>query len=789
MADLKVQQVQEWLLSTYRNRSEFAAFVAESGFTANGLTGNTTMTALIYALQYELGISGVTGSFGPTTISLAPRINFSNAGNYSKNIIKILEGGLWCHGYSAGYNEPDDSFGGTYDSDTDAAVKELQNDIGINPSGNFDGYLWKALLSTDAYVTTWTGGSEKLREAQQYLNGLAINGYFFTDDFLGGYLPTDGLNSRQFSSALIYYLQANMGMYASEATGFIGDATKAGLITVPDHLPSDVTTARHYERAIVFALLANGYDLTINSYWSQETANTVAQFQRDMALPQTGKVDVTTWMALLVSYGDKNRPYTACDTRFEITDARLSTLKAMGIQAVGRYINGTEFKVLRSGEVERIINGGLGLIPIYQENGTEASDFSYAIGLSQAVKAAGNARKFGIPYDSIIYFAVDYDAQDWEISEYILPYFKGVSEALTNYRVGVYGTRNVCSQVTSTGYAVTSYVSNMSSGFSGNLGFKMPENWNFDQFDEIEIADWGIDKVVHSGLHPAVESFIDENSQEISDYEYRVQHNEAVINQMLRVLQVLSASPLDNPWNPHLSFYRYDVYSGTQWDILASPISIKDREIFDDLKNTLEQGEGLYSYFLDPKSGTKIGLDHMIVTLQSHLFVTQNIHSRITDFTGWAGDLITAWGQLLPFKPNISIEEGVYALVGGTDKSMFPFVDLLQDVDAYNIAHLAKISDDSTAINSLKDYYVSGRFEDRLNKFITGRFGSTESIYSQTLELLTTDDDLDLLEEGILTFFVSSQVKNASVIDLLDDAEWIARGFSNKLKYFISQGV
>lgn len=258
---------------------------------------------------------------------------------------------------------------------------------------------------------------------------------------------------------------------------------------------------------------------------------------------------------------------------------------------------------------------------------------------------------------------------------------------------------------------------------------------------------------------------------------------------MLRVLQVLSASPLDNPWNPHLSFYRYDVYSGTQWDILASPISIKDREIFDDLKNTLEQGEGLYSYFLDPKSGTKIGLDHMIVTLQSHLFVTQNIHSRITDFTGWAGDLITAWGQLLPFKPNISIEEGVYALVGGTDKSMFPFVDLLQDVDAYNIAYLAKISDDSTAINSLKDYYVSGRFEDRLNKFITGRFGSTESIYSQTLELLTTDDDLDLLEEGILTFFVSSQVKNASVIDLIDDAEWIARGFSNKLKYFISQGV
>ncbi|CZR10885.1 Peptidoglycan-binding (PGRP) domain of peptidoglycan hydrolases-containing protein [Trichococcus flocculiformis] len=514
MADLKVQQVQEWLLSTYRNQSKFAAFVSETGFEANGLTDNTTMTALIYALQYELGISDVTGSFGPTTLRLAPRINLSNAGNYPKNIIRILEGGLWCHGYNAGYNESFNSFGGTYDSDTDVAVKELQNDIGTNPSGNFDGYLWKALLSTDAYVTTWSNGSEKLREAQQYLNGLAINGYFFTDDFIGGYLPTDGLNSRQFNSALIYYLQAVMGMYASEATGFIGDATKAGLITVPDNLPDDVTTARHYVRAIVFALLANGYDLTINSYWSEETAAAIAQFQRDMALPVTGKVDVTTWMALLVSYGDKNRPYAACDTRFEITESRLETLKAMGIQAVGRYINGTEFKVLRSGEVERIINGGLGLIPIYQENGTNAIDFSNVIGRSQAVKAAGNARKFGIPYDSIIYFAVDYDAQDWEIAEYILPYFKGVSEALTNFRVGVYGTRNVCSQVTSAGYAVTSYVSNMSSGFSGNLGFRMPSNWNFDQFDEIEIDDWGIDKVVYSGLYPVVGSLTNRDSDE-----------------------------------------------------------------------------------------------------------------------------------------------------------------------------------------------------------------------------------------------------------------------------------
>lgn len=181
MADPKVQQVQEWLIKTYGNREEFKSFLISSGFEATGNTGNNTMKALVYALQYELGISGPTGTFGPTTIRLAPKINLSNANTFSKEIIKILEGGLWCHGYAAGYSEPNvkiseefkkkydietiPDFGGTYDSSTDVAVKKLQADIGIDETGKFDGYLWKALLSTDAFVTTWTNGSEKIREA------------------------------------------------------------------------------------------------------------------------------------------------------------------------------------------------------------------------------------------------------------------------------------------------------------------------------------------------------------------------------------------------------------------------------------------------------------------------------------------------------------------------------------------------------------------------------------------------------------------------------------------------
>lgn len=73
-----------------------------------------------------------------------------------------------------------------------------------------------------------------------------------------------------------------------------------------------------------------------------------------------------------------------------------------------------------------------------------------------------------------------------------------------DYRIGVYGTRNVCTQVMEAGYAVTCYVSDLSTGYSGNMGFKLPANWNFDQFSEITgITDsagvkWDLDKVAYS---------------------------------------------------------------------------------------------------------------------------------------------------------------------------------------------------------------------------------------------------------------------------------------------------
>ena len=55
-----------------------------------------------------------------------------------------------------------------------------------------------------------------------------------------------------------------------------------------------------------------------------------------------------------------------------------------------------------------------------------------------------------------------------------------------NYKVGVYGPRNVCIQVSDKGYAISSFVSDMSTGYSGNLGYLLPSNWMFDQISTVK---------------------------------------------------------------------------------------------------------------------------------------------------------------------------------------------------------------------------------------------------------------------------------------------------------------
>jgi peptidoglycan hydrolase-like protein with peptidoglycan-binding domain len=192
---------------------------------------------------------------------------------------------------------------------------------------------------------------------------------------------------------------------------------------------------------------------------------------------------------LLVSYGDQNRYGAGCDGVTKITDERAQTLKAAGISHVGRYLvsmSSTSEKAIQPGELATISANNLRCFPIYQTYGRGAAEFSYAAGRSDAQSAINAALDHGFKTGTRIFFAVDFDAYDYEITDNVLPHFKGIQDAIEadggRYEVGIYGPRNVCIRVGSAGHSSASFVSDLSSGFSGNFGYPLPPDWAYDQF-------------------------------------------------------------------------------------------------------------------------------------------------------------------------------------------------------------------------------------------------------------------------------------------------------------------
>lgn len=102
---------------------------------------------------------------------------------------------------------------------------------------------------------------------------------------------------------------------------------------------------------------------------------------------------------------------------------------------------------------------------------------------------------------------------DFEVEENIIPYFRALKTELnqsSDYRVGIYASRSACSKVAAAGLSEFSYVADMSVGFSGNIGQKMPSNWAFDQYwyDDIGVQATFMeyDKVMASGRDAGVGS-------------------------------------------------------------------------------------------------------------------------------------------------------------------------------------------------------------------------------------------------------------------------------------------
>lgn len=355
----------------------------------------------------------------------------------------------------------------------------------------------KALMSMDTFkLLSSYGGTAEVREMQQRLNRKY--------EAYTGLTPCDGVYGRNTNKALIYALQAEEGMPTSVANGNFGNTTKLCCPEIP--YVRNSTAARRYPgtssgsyytssqissitELLQFALVVNGFDVgEIDGVFDSGTQQAIRAFQKKMSIPQTGKADKTTWLSLFISCGDTSRSALAADCATILTAAKAKTLYDNGYRYIGRYLTGTYnggiSKAITREEAEIIFDAGLNFFPIYQTSANSNSYFTSAQGTKDAKAAIAAAAALGVPANTIIYFAVDYDCLDYQITSNVIPYFESVHEVMSNsiYRTGIYGTRNACTRVSDKGYACSSFVGDMSTGFSGNLGFSMPDNWAFDQF-------------------------------------------------------------------------------------------------------------------------------------------------------------------------------------------------------------------------------------------------------------------------------------------------------------------
>ncbi|GIN93287.1 hypothetical protein J22TS1_43380 [Siminovitchia terrae] len=779
--DEMVLAVQEWVNENYGDHP------GSSRIPESGRTGWSTVYALTRALQIELGITNTANNFGPSTESAYRAFGEMSIDNVpsteqGRNIVKILQGACWCKGYNPG------AFNGIFSPATERAVLKLQHDAGLpQQDGVVYVHVFKAFLTMDAYVLT-SGGNSQLREIQRTLN----NSYYQNS----GVQPCDGHYQRQTNRALIYALQTEIGIPAHQQTGTIGPATRAGLPNL-----SIGSSQSNFVKLLKYAVIFNGYILSnINGTFDNELSNVLKKFQSFTLLSQNGNADFQTWMSLLVSTGDPNRKGTASDGITEVTPARAQTLVNEGYVIIGRYLTnvpGGLNKRIQPGELQTIFNAGLSVYPIFQESHANANNFSRNQGYEDYQKAFKAAASYGFPKGTTIYFAVDFDVLGHEISNAIIPHFTGLNEAKNamgnQYNIGIYGPRNACIQVSDRGLADYSFVSGLSTGFSGNLGYPLPKNWSFDQISTITIGSGSgtinIDNNINSGRDSGA-SFID-NSVEVPE-DMPNDPNSLSYGQF-KIIALGASSYANTEGNSSINdlnynicgYYRKDLYIGLRWATLVGAYP-KFFEFY--LENLVGQPIDPFIDLIDPVENHKIGVQHLFAVVSGYYGRFKD-SVEITDITGWAGDLITMAKNVVMYRDayNGDLIDRTYAaaydLIGMIKNKPFPNLlfdldDLLGDIDAYNIAYEAKKQNVSIA-EIFPSYYTLGKVNTRFTNFFNRRFnGDRAKLLVDVIEVMTGGIEYAIVREELIgELNLSEEELNA-----------IGVAFYNKILHYVDQG-
>lgn len=169
------------------------------------------------------------------------------------------------------------------------------------------------------------------------------------------------------------------------------------------------------------------------------------------------------------------------------TQAQATAVKNAGKNFIMRYYKDNGYPQLTQSEAKLISAAGLQVGVVFETDPTDIGYFTASKGTSDALAAMNQARSVGQPADSVIYFAVDFNASPTQAAGAIKTYFQAVFDEF-NYLIsslgypyiliGVYGDGAVCSEIKdSSGLAQYSWLG-ASTSYYGSSTYT---NWNLKQ--------------------------------------------------------------------------------------------------------------------------------------------------------------------------------------------------------------------------------------------------------------------------------------------------------------------
>lgn len=521
----------------------------------------------------------------------------------------------------------------------------------------------------------------------------------------------------------------------------------------------------------------------LDGIYSEFVTETVSEFQKFMCLDkdayvELGKVNRRTWGALLWSRGDQTRLPNAGDCRQRLDYEMAQALYQAGYHYIGRYltkIDGGFDKNMTPEEIRSILSTGLKIFPIFQESNNSIQYFSFNSGYKNGYDAIMAATELLIPPETTLYFAVDFDAVEEQVKKEITEYFKGIKQAKedvgSTYEIGIYSSRNTCQIICNQKLATSSFVSDMSYGYSGNLGYSLPDNWAYDQyatgtFVATSEKKFDLDRVIASENAKHFDH-IDEDTDdhwEAHKYNIGLDALEVYTENSVNIHEIIS-----HVVDLEKAYWEY-APNGNDLDCVFAVLyylwidKYEDSEFFKDLlegndkfvlyiknncadlhDNLAKYITGAYTYIKDDSTITETTIDgrevtysrlfelpHLAVIISAYIKESLPIAKR--EWFGWAGDFATGIQEVqtvMKNYPHITPIEHARDRIGKmevlpdnpygvtpTYAVQMNFCDFIADMDAIGISTLIKKNllqkeTPGTVLSTSLERYYSGLYRKR----------------------------------------------------------------------------